>query len=456
MGATSVTSPLAPSRHPVSWLTVLTVGAALDLLLFVWYLNATIIRTPFWDMYSWVLHYLDYQAGDSGWWAYLWASHDVHRPVWIRLLTAFDIHVFGGVSYPFIVVATALHAMTAWLLWSECRKNVAGSLGHALGYLVLMLVLTSVSAVDCAIPIANGYLHVLAVAVLAIVLFDGGEDGSGRAAGWRRAGATLAAVSAPFASAVGWAIWPILLWICWRGKAGRRWTLALAAIGAALAIVYFRGLTIPVGAGTAAGPAVDSAGQLFTRIDYLLTYLGLPWTRSPVLGLVGRLCGAVLLVVGSWVVWRGVRRTPSNRLERIALALVMFSLASAVMATAGRAGVTGHDDVLVPARYSVLMTPLHVGLLWMAVPVFQRLWSAERARRRLEVALVGGCALLLVQQIAAGQAAAARTAVMREAIERFEAGESDPEIATVVYDDLDQARRELEIMRQAGVYLHAR
>ena len=112
-------------------IAALRVITAIDLALFAWLLKASIIREPFWDMYSWVLHYLDYRR-DGGWWAYLWAPHDVHRPVWIRLLTAFDIEVFSGVSYPFIVFATACHLVTAWLLWRESGGD-HGRSGEVLG-----------------------------------------------------------------------------------------------------------------------------------------------------------------------------------------------------------------------------------------------------------------------------------------------------------------------------------
>jgi len=45
---------------------------------------------------------------------------------------------------------------------------------------------------------------------------------------------------------------------------------------------------------------------------------------------------------------------------------------------------------------------------------------------------------------------------MRTTIARFVAGESDPEMTNVIYPDLEQARRELTIIRDAGLYLDAR
>lgn len=428
---------------------------AIQLGLFGWYLNANIIRHLYWDMYSWVLHYLDYRA-QGGWWAYVWGSHDVHRPVFIRLLTAFDIEVFSGASYPFIAFTTACHVATGWLLWRECQNGVHGGFGRALGRLVLMLVFTSVAAVACAVPLNNGYLHVLTCAVLAIVLFDGAEEnrGAGRfSVHWRRAGAVLAAIAAPFASAVGWAVWPILFWIAWRGRAGRAWIAAITVVATAFVLVYLQGLSIGQAAGPSPARALDSLDSAMGRLNYLVTYLGLPWTRADALSVPGRICGAMLLGAGAWAVLaRGVLRAPSGRLERIGLALVMFSLGTALLASIGRVDLVPDEGVLVPVRYSSLVAPLYIGLLWIVSPALQRVWNDAARSRIVAAGVVGVCVLLLVQQVGVGQAATAITSRMRTTIEQFEAGQTSPEMRDVVFSDLDQARREWEIIRHAGLY----
>jgi hypothetical protein len=226
----------------VKAVTVLYVG------LFLWHLNATIIQPPFADMYSVVLHYLTYRT-EGGWWGYLWASHNEHRPFLLRLLTAFDIEMFSGVSYPFVLTAGIAQMATAWLLWRECRAGVAGTLGLVLGCVVLMLVLTSVAAVVIAIPIMNNLIHGLTFVVLAIVVFErveGERAESGHMAFGRRAMALLIACLVPFADAVGWAVWPILFWIAWRAGAGRWWLWTITGVGAALLALHVRGLSFPL------------------------------------------------------------------------------------------------------------------------------------------------------------------------------------------------------------------
>ncbi|MDA1184343.1 MAG: hypothetical protein O2930_06835 [Acidobacteria bacterium] len=440
-------------HHPRLIVSVRAI-AVLYIALFFWYLNATIIQPPFADMYSVVQQYLSYRT-DGGWWSYLWTPHAEHRPVFLRLLAAFDIEVFSGVSYPFVVASAIAHVGTAWLLWRECRAGIAGPLGVVIGYVGLMLVLTSVSAVVIAIPIMNNLIHGLAFVVLAIVLFERLEgDGDERATSGRRVAALLVACLVPFADAVGWAVWPILFWIAWRAGAERQWLWTIAGVGTALLLVYTRGLSLPFPlASDPTVPALGLAEELAMRANYLFVFLGLPWTRSPDLHVFGRSIGALLCVTAVGVVcWRGLYRAPSGRLERIAIALIMFSLAAAVLATIGRAGDPILSGVLVPVRYSVLLIPLHVGLLWVASPWLGRLWSHGRSLS-VSLSAVGVCAGLLAQHVVSGQAAMENAERIRATIARFQAGQSDADMAIVIGDDLDKARRELADMRRAGVYV---
>ena len=436
----------------IAWLGVLT---AIQLGLFLWYLKATIIRQPFWDMYSYVLHYLQYRE-DGGLWMYLWEAHGGHRPIWSRLLAAIDVEGFSGAAYPFIVSTTAFQLTAAWLLWRECRSGVPGQFGSALGCIVLMLVLTSVAAVDCAIPIECAYPQALTFSVLAIVLFAGGgePDGTDRhATHWRRGAALAAAVAAPLGNAVGLVTLPILLWMAWRVRAGRWWIAAVALFGTAFVASYLAGQSIAPGTGAAG----SDPPSLASRVDYLITYLGLPWTRAAALAIPGRIVGVILLLAGVWaVIRRGLLGRSAGRFEIVSVALIMFSLGTAVLAAIGRPGVSPSETVLVPVRYSVLLTPLHVGLLFIASPVLYRLWNDRARWPAVAAAMATAAGLLLVQQVGAGQAAVTITSRMRATIARFEAGYTDPGMTTVILSDLEQARRELAIIRGAGLYSNVR
>lgn len=431
----------------------LTVLTGVYVALFVYYLQATIIVEPFWDMYSHVLRYLRFRE-DAAWWAYLWEPHVQHRHVWMRLLTAFDIEVFSGVAYPFIVAAAACLLLTAWLVWREVRTIAPRELRVGVGCLVVMLVLTSVAAVDCAIPINGIYPQAVLFTVLTLVLFDEAGATDQRRRHWRRAAAVLAAVAAAFANAATLALWPILIWTAWRVRAGRIWIAGLIVAATSFIGLYVYGLPLAPQVGLGAGDADGflAGDHLLRMADYLVAYLGLPWTRSAALSIPGRGVGAALLIAGTGAVVRhGFIRPPGGRLERLAVGLIMFSMASALLAAIGRAGVD--PDVIVPVRYSVFVAPLHIGLLWLACPYLSRQWAIPRRRPILQTLMVGAGVLLLVQQVAAGQAAVATTDAMRATIRRFIAGETDPSMTRVIFDNLEQGRRSWETIRDAGVYV---
>jgi hypothetical protein len=425
---------------PVALIAITTVYVAL----FGYYLQATSIRLPFWDMFAFVQRYLRFRE-DGALWAYLWAPHVQHRLVWIRLLTAFDVEALRGTGYPFIVFATLCQLLAAGLLCGELRRGPAPpEIRRAVACLVLLLVLTSVSAVDCSIPIVGIYPQALAFALLGLVLFDGAGEGTRLASRWRRIAALAAAAAAGFGNAVGLVIWPILLWSAWRGRAGFGWAAAIAVIGGVYIAFYVHGLPVR-------RYAFDGSHPLKV-LDYLLTYLGLPWTRSAALAVPGRALGALLLVAGLVaIVQRGLLAVPGGRLERIAVGLILFSLASATLAALGR--VDADPQVKVPVRYAVLVAPLHVGLLWLALPWLARQWRLPRRRALIEGGMLAAALLLLAQQVAAGEAAAAKTRSMTAAINRFLTGQRDPEMTSVVYRDLDVAQAAVNAMRRAGVYL---
>jgi hypothetical protein len=420
----------------------------IDLGLFAHYLRATVIRLPFSDMYSYVLRYLQYRQ-DGHFWAFLWAPHNQHRLIWMRLLTAFDARVFGGVAYPFIVFASACQLLTAGLLARELlRVGVSPDLRRAGACLVVMLVLTSVSAVDCSIPIFGVYPPAVAFAVLALVLSDG-AGGCHRLMAYRRGAALVAASAAGFANAAGLAIWPILLWSAWRGRAGARWTALVAGVGVGFVAIYLHGLPLPHAAANPSG----SAARPVKMFEYLLTYMGLPWTRAATLATPGRSLGALLLIISVWVVlWRGLLGPAGGRLERLAVGLLLFSLASAVLAVLGRVDVD--QEVKVPVRYAVFIAPLHVALLWMVVPWLARQWPTRTRRRLLEAGMFACALMLVVQQVVAGQAAVHTTRIMVTAIERFLAGERDAGTTKIIDVDLDVAQHAVDVIRSAGIYIH--
>jgi hypothetical protein len=187
---------------------------------------------------------------------------------------------------------------------------------------------------------------------------------------------------------------------------------------------------------------------------YLVTYAGLPWTRSASLQPAAQLAGALVMAIGVVAMIRvGVFQRDVSRLERFAIALLAFTIGTGLLAAMGRVDVEG--DVLVPVRYSVFVAPLHVGLVTLAANYFLRRWQPVARRASINVAMTVAALALLVQQIVAGQAAVATTTAMRATIRQFVEGETTPEMREVIFDDLNQARRDLNRIRAAGLYMKA-
>ena len=418
--------------------------AALHVSLFAFYMHATVIRVPFWDMLSFVDSYITYN-GSGHLWAYFWLPDNEHRSVWSRLLTAIDIRVFDGAGYAFQAASTICLLICPALLWRELRHSAIGrELSFFGGLLLLMLFLTTPIAVTCSVPMNGAYPQVVCFMILALTLLDGQSEIGKR---WtiRRLAAFPAAMAAGFANAIGLLVWPLLLWAAWRGRLGWRWIAAIATVAALFAAVYFHGMDSSAPAPT---PLVD-VHSLAKLANYVITFMGLPWTRSPLLATPGWLAGAVLLVVGlATGLQHGILRQPADRLQRIAVGLILFSLGAAVMAAVGRASLAA--DVKVPVRYTILMVPLHAGLICLTLPFLVRHWNTQR--RLLQACMLWLAALMLIQQIPAGHAATKESRTISTTVMRFVAGERDETMSHIVYPDLTVAARIFSTIKSHGIY----
>jgi hypothetical protein len=402
---------------------VLIILAAIQASLFAYYLNATLILQPYWDMYGYVLHYLRYREHGQWLW-FVWAPHNQNRPVWTRMLTQLDAGLLAGTGYPFVIAATMCLLVSVWLLLREVPAGWPRETRIAIGGLVVMLMLTAASAVDCSMPNNTLYPQALMFALLAIALFEQGGV-------WRGL-SLIAAAGAAFGSGAALVIWPILVWLAWRSDAGPRWMMIVILFGALFIAVYAYGL-----------PRIEPVEPSWKMGLYLLSYLGLPWSRAASLQTPARLVGAAWFVCGSVaLIWLGAMKRSVTRLERVAAALIAFSLASAVLAAIGRVDVD--ETIRVPIRYALFIAPLHIAALFLIGPYVQR-----------AVLMIVAC-LLIVQQIVSGQAAVATARSMRDTIHRFVNGDTTPEMTRVIYSDLHQAREDLDQIRRAGLYLDAR
>lgn len=440
-----MTQDFTAGRRDLGWLlAAMAVAQGVLFLLVLW---ATLIRAPFEDMLQWLDAWRRARIGGD-WAGYALGFFQEHRLVWAKLLTALDASWFQASGWPFIVTGTLALGGVALLLAREMRRGLpsAGPVA-ALAWLCPMLVLTAANAVDCSVPVNIVYPLTLFFVVAACVVITGPAEAGSLGTG-RGLGALLLAACAGLGNAVGLLAWPVLLWSAWRCRSGWRWLAAIAAAAAVYGALYLHGLSLSSGGVAPPATILARATKLLT---YVLAYLGLPLSRVPGLLPAGEAVGTVLLAAALFAVIRfGVRRPAISRLERIAVGLILFSLGSAALAALGRSRFAA--EVELPVRYTVLVTPLHVGLLALALR-----WIADRPalERRSGAVLSGGAVLgllLLAQQAIGAWPAVAVADGMRSKLDRFYAGEHDKEVERLVFQaGLGKADAIVAALRRDGL-----
>ena len=128
------------------------------LALFGYYLGATGLRVPVFDVIYWVLHYIDHWlTGD--WWGYLWIPHNEHRLIWSRLLMIADLEWFGGNAMPFLLFGVACLFVLVGAIVQEVLASDNASEPRAVVALIVVLLLatsfTSVQVVFRSHPVAT-------------------------------------------------------------------------------------------------------------------------------------------------------------------------------------------------------------------------------------------------------------------------------------------------------------
>jgi hypothetical protein len=397
---------------------------ALYLVVFGYFIGATALRVPVGDVVFWITHYLDHWlTGD--WWGYLWIDHNGHRLLWSRLLMIPMLQWMGGSVMPFILFGIACFVIMIGALVLELKAaDLPAAPRVAIMLAVVLLLATTFNGIDCGAPQLGVYLHTCAFVVLALVLWDGKGEG-GRYAPERRIAALVAAILAGFGVNGGLMIWPVLCWASWRGGLGWRWLAAVFLVGVPFGLFYLHGLVQPGVISTFDGETILRMG------DYLLRLFGLPWSHSPALVDPARLVGLLTVGCSIYAVLRfGLLGAPRSRLDRIAVALLMFSFLIAALIIYGRLNTA--PDRPMPIRYALFTSLAQVGLLLLAAPAIARFWD-RRTGSVIQGALLIGAVLFLVQQVASGRAGAAGVLQYTNAYRAFEAGHaSDDQKALVV------------------------
>jgi len=192
-----------------------------------------------------------------------------------------------------------------------------------------------------------------------------------------------------------------------------------------------------------------SSEHLFKLGHYFLAFLGLPYSREPALGLAGSTIGAVLLIAGlSSVLWSVCSSHAKSPSDQIGVGLIIFGLGAAALATIGRADL---EEMMLPVRYTMFVTALHVGLLYLLLPRSAPRFAAPGRRFSVNIAGVIIAALLLVQQIAVGGAAEQIAGLISAEANCFVEGIRGTETSAIVSRNPESAERILTSLRRKGL-----
>jgi hypothetical protein len=237
----------------------------------------------------------------------------------------------------------------------------------------------------------------------------------------------------------------VLLWMAWASGLGRAWLIATGLTAVILFVVFLPG--IPTGQ---ADHLLDQA-TLPKLADYYVRLLGLPWSHAPSLVWFGRLVGWCVLSAGIVTLFRcGIACQTLSRIERIGLALLMFSLLVTAIVAVGRWSWALERPVAI--RYGIFAALAQAGLLMANAPSLNWVWQSGH-RRAFQQATLAIATVLLVQQVAAGQAAIAVTIEYKNSYREFAAG--SPTAATdrpVFLGSAAEGERVLRIMRTLDIY----
>lgn len=340
-------------RRAVALLPAILAGVALlYAALFGYFIWATAGQMSGYDFLDWVMQYGERPADGL---AYLWAPHNEHRIAADRLLLGIDIEWFGGTGLPFVVVRTGLLLAVivglAGQIWCEPASPLLKSI--ALCFLVFALLPANL-VVMCAMPVMGGFVHTCSFAVFALLLWDNDSL-------VKRTAALAAAAIAGFGVAGGLFVWPVLAFSAWRSGARGAWLAVIGGVGLVMWVVYLRDLPSHPGL-----VALDLP-RMIAMLDFVIRFLGLPWTHAAALVWPGRMIGTLVLVAGCYLVLTDAvsgQRKPG--FERVGLGMFLFALL--VAAAAALARLDTAPDREMPVRYSMIVALAHAGILLAVLP----------------------------------------------------------------------------------------
>lgn len=435
-------------------MALLSIGLAAYVALFLDTVARSFVRAPYGDGFDILaVEFAAQDRHDPA--AYLWLPHNGHHIVWLRLLTSLDVRLFHGQSTVFVIATLAAILAAAALIARQIWRGVEDkALASVLAAIAPLALLTTLNAFDVSVSINIPYVYAATFAVAAFLVAENAAAGIGTVF------ALLAlAAGAGMGNSVGLAAVPVLMIAAARRPDRGRLPLIWVLGPILMAVFVLTAGKMSVQAGGQAAPA-GLIGQAVRMLRYFLDFCGLPWSATsdrmampgglqPAAQIAGPLIGLLLFAVGLFLAARPAQGMGArDRLDRFCCSLILFSLAAAAMAVVGRLRATA--GMQLPVRYSVLLAPLHIGVL---VLLAIRSPSLGRASpRTLSAALSVVLVLGLAHQLAGRYVILRYCGRINHVLAEYNAGRRTPEMTQYVYPDLRRADQVSAEMKRRGVY----
>jgi hypothetical protein len=452
---------LAYQKHPFT--IALALIAAANCILFLYFVEKASVRVPVLDLLDWLQFYGE-RCKDGDWLGYLWTPHNEHRMVFMRMLLALDVKWFGDQGETFAASGfIILLGMAVAICWKILKSDLSIS-WKLTAIPIAVLVLTPVNTVIMIGMQANGeYLQVCSFGVFALVLFDGATEQDDFSK-YRRTAAIVCACLAAFGLSGGLLIWPALMWSAWKGSLRWGWIAGIACVGISFIAVYLWNLPLPgdynlveVGNGAYKAVRADSPvsrsmdfSHIVRSFDFVIRFLGLPWSHVHQLAWPARVIGLSILSLGSFALISVSLSVRVNALKRLGAALILFSFLIAGAAAWARVDLYVNREMTI--TYGMFVVLAHLGLLVWSLDLLERLWNGAH-RRSFQWLLLGTSLAWFGQQIVVGHFAAEEANRYNDAWSRFVAGDWTADMLRYVYPDRDRAEAGLAYLRANGLLL---
>jgi len=426
-------------KHPFT--IALGVIAAANSILFVYLVEKASIRVPVYDLLDWLQFYAE-RSKDGDWLGYLWTPHNEHRMVFSRILLALDVKWFGDQGETFAASGfVLLLGMAASICWKILKSDLSISPKLTAIPIAVLLLTPANTVITVGMQTMGGFLQTSSLGLFSLVLLDGAADRDPYSR-YRRAGAIACACLAGFGDSGGLLIWPALMWSAWKGGLRWCWIVGIACVGTLFIAVYLWNLPSPP-----VSRFMDF-DHLIRSFDYVIRFLGLPWSHMHELVWPARLIGLSIFILGSLAFVCVSLRVCVSILQRLGVALILFSFLIASAAALARVDVAVDREM--PIRYGIFVVLAHLGLLLWSLDFLERLWHGAH-RRSFQWLILAICLTWVGQQIVIGQFAVEEAKRYKDAWSRFVAGDWTPDMLRYVYPDRERAQAGLTYLRTIGL-----